>query len=202
MAIENTGAAGSQVDPKAQPQVGASQAQAAEAQSSQVDGADNESGTVDVAAVQRERDEARREAARYRTEAKSLRDAAKAAEDAKLPEQERMGRRLAELERHEADWERERQDWRMRESVTRSALKLGYRDPADAFSLIDRSALEYDEGGEPKNVDKLLTALAAAKPYLTGQARAGSFDGGPRGKPAAGGSFDDALRRAAGRATS
>jgi hypothetical protein len=197
---ENTGAAGSQADPKAQPQVGASQAQAADAQSSQADGADNESGTVDVAALRRAVEHERQEAAKFRNENRTLRDAAKALEDAKLPEQERMGRRLAELERRETDWERERQDWRMRESVTRGALKLGYRDPTDAFSLIDRAALEYDEGGEPKNVDKLLSDLATAKPYLTGTPRGGSFDGGPRGKPGAGGSFDDALRRATGRA--
>jgi hypothetical protein len=200
VASENTGAAGSQADPKAQPPVGASQAQAAEAQSSQADSADNESGTVDVAALQRQLEEARREAARHRTENRTLRDTVKASEDAKLPEQERQQRRLAELERREAEWERERQDWRMRESVTRSALKLGFRDPADAFSLIDRASIEYDEGGNPNNVDKLLSELAKEKDYLTDRPRGGSFDGGPRGKAGAGGSFDDALRRASGRA--
>lgn len=200
MPSENTGASGTQVDPKAQPLVGASQAQAADARSSQADGADNESGTVGDVALQHQLEEARREAARYRTENKRLSDAARAAEDAKLPEQERLQRRVAELERAGTEHETERQDWRIRETVMTSAVRLGYRDPADAFSLIDRAALEYDEGGTPKNVDKLLADLATAKPYLTGTARGGSFDGGPRGKASPGATMDDLLRRAAGRA--
>ncbi|HEY8818400.1 MAG TPA: hypothetical protein VIM25_06235, partial [Candidatus Limnocylindrales bacterium] len=61
-------------------------------------------------------------------------------------------------------------------------------------------AIEFDESGKPKNVDKLLTDLATEKTYLTGAARGGSFDGGPRGKAPLGESFDDQLRRATGHA--
>jgi hypothetical protein len=180
--------------------VGASQAQAADAQSSQADGADNASGTEDVAALRRELEEARRLAARDRTERRKLEEAIKATEDAKLPEQERLQRRLADLERQASSHEQERRDWQVREAVTRSASKLGYADPVDAFALLDRSALEFADDGTPKNTDRLLADLLRAKPYLAGGTRPmGSFDGGVRGQPAKGQDMNAVLRAAAGR---
>lgn len=198
---ENAGATGSQADTGAQPQVGASQAQAADGQSSQADGPDNASSTVDVAAVQRELAEARREAAKHRTDLQKLRDAAKAAEDAKLPEQERMQRRVSELETAAAEHERERVEWRVQAAVTRSALQLGFQDPVDAFALLDRSAIETDENGAPKNVEKLLNDLIRSKPYLGGAGRpSGSADGGTLGTSTQAMDFNAQIRRAAGRA--
>lgn len=197
---ETTGADGTQADPKAQPQAGASQAQAADAQSSQADGADNASGTVDVTALQRELTETRREAAKNRTELKRLQDAAKAAADASLPEQERLQNRLAELERANTEHERERAEWTTQAAVTKSALRLGFLDPVDAYALLDRAALEHDEQGAPKNVDKLLAELLRAKPYLGGAGRpSGSADGGVNGQPATGMDMNARIRAAAGR---
>jgi hypothetical protein len=194
MAETTTSASGAQAAPGSQPQVGASQAQAADAQSSQADGADNASGTEDVAALRRELEEARRLAARDRTERRKLEEAIKATEDAKLPEQERLQRRLADLERQASSHEQER------EAVTRSASKLGYADPVDAFALLDRSALEFADDGTPKNTDRLLADLLRAKPYLAGGTRPmGSFDGGVRGQPAKGQDMNAVLRAAAGR---
>ncbi len=201
MPVETTGGSESQADTQAQPQRGASQAQAAEAQSSQADSADNESGTVDVAALQRELSEARRIAARDRTELRKLAEAAKAADDAKLPEQDRLQRRLAELERNVADHDRERAEWQTQAAVTRAALRLGFQDPVDAFALLDRAAVEYDESGAPKNVDRLLANLMREKPYLGGAGRpTGSADGGTRGAPATGQDMNARIRQAAGRA--
>jgi hypothetical protein len=200
MAETTNGASGAQAAPGSQPQVGASQAQAADAQSSQADGADNASGTEDVAALRRELEEARRLAARDRTERRKLEEAIKATEDAKLPEQERLQRRLADLERQASSHEQERRDWQVREAVTRSASKLGYADPVDAFALLDRSALEFADDGTPKNTDRLLADLLRAKPYLAGGTRPmGSFDGGVRGQPAKGQDMNAVLRAAAGR---
>jgi hypothetical protein len=200
MAETTTSASGAQAAPGSQPQVGASQAQAADAQSSQADGADNASGTEDVAALRRELEEARRLAARDRTERRKLEEAIKATEDAKLPEQERLQRRLADLERQASSHEQERRDWQVREAVTRSASRLGYADPVDAFALLDRSALEFADDGTPKNTDRLLADLLRAKPYLAGGTRPmGSFDGGVRGQPAKGQDMNAVLRAAAGR---
>jgi hypothetical protein len=197
---ENAGADGAQAAPNAQPQEGASQTPAVNGQSSQEDGPDNASGTAD-AALQRELAEARKEAAKYRTEAQKLRDQAKAADEAKLPELERLQRRNAELEQANTDHERERSEWRTQAAVTKAALKLGYQDPVDAFALLDRGGLEYDESGAPKNVDKLLTDLLKAKPYLGGAGRpSGSADGGVIGQPPQQGMDMNArIRAAAGR---
>lgn len=178
-----TPANGSQPDADAQPATGAQ------------DG-DPALGAGGTKALRAER-EARADAERR---AKTAEDELGKLRDANLTEGERRDKRLAELERRDADHERERQDWRLREAVMASAQRLGYRNPSIAFSLIDRAALEYDEGGEPKNVDRLLGDLATAEPYLTGSARGGSFDGGPRGKTTGGQTFDEQIRRAAGRA--
>jgi hypothetical protein len=199
MAETTTSASGAQAAPGSQPQVGASQAQAADAQSSQADGADNASGE-DPAALRRELEEARQDAARYRKKAGTLESEKKAAEDAKLPEQERLLKRVADLERLNSTYEQERQDWRTREAVTRSAVRLGFADPVDAFALVDRSALEFADDGTPKNTDRLLADLLRAKPYLAGGTRPmGSFDGGVRGQPAKGQDMNAVLRAAAGR---
>lgn len=143
--------------------------------------------------------EERKAAARWKAEAETAKAELTKLQQASLTDTERRDARLAELERKEADWAIERQDWQTRESVTHAALRLGYADPADAYSLIDRAALEFDDSGRPRNVDKLLTDLIAAKPYLAGASRpGGSFDGGPRGAAASGNNMNDILRRAAG----
>lgn len=190
---ETTGAAGTQAVPTTQPQAGDPPAQAADAQRPNAGGADDEGSGLDAAGLQRELTAARREAASYRTKLKGY-------EDAQKTQSERDAERIASLERAQSDWERERQDWQTREMVTVGALRLGFADPADAYSLVDRAALEFDETGKPRNVDRLLTDLIAAKPYLAGASRpSGSFDGGPRGTPATGTNMNDMLRRASGR---
>lgn len=141
----------------------------------------------------------RKAAAKWKTEAETAQKALKTFQDAQLSESEKRDQRLAELEREKSTWDLERQDWQTRESVTHAALRLGYADPADAYSLIDRASLDFDDAGKPRNVDKLLQDLIAAKPYLAGASRpGGSFDGGPRGAAAAGNNMNDILRRAAG----
>jgi hypothetical protein len=196
MAETTNSASGAQAAPGSQPQVGASQAQAADAQSSQADGADNASGDQD-AAVRRELEEARREAARYRTEAAKLKSEKQAAEDAKLPEQERLQRRLADLERQASTFEQERREWRVREAVTQAAVKLGFRDPADAY-LHGASRIEYDDAGMPTNVESVLRAVLREKDYLSATGRV-TYDGGVRGQPAKGQDMNAVLRAAAGR---
>jgi len=188
VAETEAGATGTQADPGTQPPAGSPGAQAAS-------GTDQPPESISL-------DEAKK----LRAENQSLRQRAKGLEEEKaklqqasMSETEKRDQRLAELERREADWERERQDWQTRDVVTQTALRLGYADPADAYSLIDRAALEFDDSGKPRNVDKLLADLIAAKPYLAGASRpGGSFDGGPRGAAAAGTNMNDLIRRQAG----
>lgn len=144
--------------------------------------------------------EERRSAAKWKADAEKAQAELAKLQQASLTDSEKRDQRLAELERKEALWEVERQDWQTRESVTNAALRLGFADPVDAYSLVDRAALDFDEQGRPTNVTKLLTDLIAAKPYLAGSNRpGGSFDGGPRGAPATGNDMNDMIRRAAGR---
>ncbi len=137
----------------------------------------------------------RKAAAEWKSKAEKAERELHAVREASMSESEKRDQRLADLERQQSDWERERQDWQTREAVTITALRLGYADPADAYSLIDRAALEFEDSGKPRNVDKLLTDLIAQKPYLAGASRpGGSFDGGPRGPARTGTDMNDLLR--------
>lgn len=198
MSGETQGASGTQAAPGTQPQAGDAQAQAAGTRASQAGEASQESENLDPVALARELRETRAEAAKYRREARSLTEAAQAAENAKLPEQERKDRRLAELEAAQKGWDRERKDWRTEKAVVQTAVRLGYRDPGDAYALLDRDALEFDENGNPTNVEKLLEALAETKAYLTGAPGRGSFDQGRQGTARSGQTMDDLLRGATG----
>ena len=122
--------------------------------------------------------------------AKTAQDELEKLRTASLSEDEKRQRRLVELERAEADWQRERQEFVLERVVERSAAKLGFADPVDALGLLDRTALEFEADGHPRNVEQLLQTLAKAKPYLMTQARpSASFDTGTAGGRAAGGTI-------------
>ena len=98
---------------------------------------------------------------------------------------ERRDARLADLERKEAGWAQERQEMLLQLSVARHAAKLGFTDPTDAVGLLDRATITFDDDGTPKDMEKALTDLLAAKPYL-GNRPTGTADGGARGTPTGG----------------
>lgn len=95
-------------------------------------------------------------------------------------EAERLQARIAELEKRDSDRETERKQERVQTIAVREAARLGFRDPADAYRLLDTSDIEFEDD-QPKNLPKLLTALSKEKPYLTGAAVNGSADGGQQG---------------------
>ncbi|MDQ3540695.1 MAG: hypothetical protein M3440_08420 [Chloroflexota bacterium] len=67
----------------------------------------------------------------------------------------------------------------LRYEIRDAARDLAFADPDDAFHLIDRNAIEFNDDGEPTNVPSLVKALAEKKPHLVKQ------DGdGRRGTPA------------------
>ena len=118
---------------------------------------------------------AAQEAARYRTELREAQKrlaeyeaAQKAAEDAQLSELERTQKRLAEYQAAEAQWTLERQQWRLAQAVQMHAARLGIVDVDAAGKLLDTSALEYDENGQPTNAEALLTAMLEQRPWLRG----------------------------------
>jgi hypothetical protein len=87
-------------------------------------------------------------------------------EDANKSETERATARAAEEEQKRIAAEQRAADLVLRLTVERTATKLGFHDPDDAYRLIDRKAVEMDDEGEPTNVEALLKDLAKAKPHL------------------------------------
>lgn len=128
--------------------------------------ADAKDTTPDLAAIQKELREARREAASFRTELKRYQDAEAQSKQAAMSETEKLQAQLAELTRGVEERDARIKAMDLRAAVNRSASKLGFADPEDALSLLDASAIEYAEDGKPRNLDHLLGDLIRAKPYL------------------------------------
>lgn len=158
---------------------------------------DDQLGPSGLAALQRERDA--REAAQR--ELDKLAKRVKAYEDKDKSESEKNAERIAELEREVETHRKAARTATLQVATTSAARKLGFRDPDLASRLIS-DEVEFTDSGEPRNIDKLLTDLAKAHPYLLSGTTGGGDAGlGPRGAPA--GANDDIntmIRRAAGRA--
>jgi hypothetical protein len=133
------------------------------------------------------------------TELERLRSELKKREDAELSETEKLRKQLADAETQRESLVKDRQSERTRFTIEREAARMRFADPADAFSLIDQTRIDFDGNGNPTNVKDLLGDLAKAKPYLTARPGNGSGEGGPRGGNADAFSMDDWLRRAAGK---
>ena len=58
------------------------------------------------------------------------------------------------------------QDERIRHAVAITASGLHFRDPQDAFQMIDLATIETDDDGAVQGVKEALAVLAKAKPYL------------------------------------
>lgn len=197
---ENTGATEAQAANVTQPQAGTdSPSQADGAQTAQAAGAAAESGTgnSDPAVLARENAELRREQAANRKRLQALEAAQQAAEEASLSELQKAQKRVADLERQAAEFQVREQERTLQLATIEAASRLGFRNPDLAARLLDRSEIEYGEDGQPKNVAKLLKALADSEPYLTKTAPA-DFGGGTRGAtPSGQPSMNDLIRAAA-----
>lgn len=133
-------------------------------------------------------------------ELERLRAELKKRDDADLSETEKLRKQLADAEAQRESLVKDRQSERTRFTIEREAARMRFADPADAFSLIDQTRIDFDGNGNPTNVAALLGDLVKAKPYLSARPGNGSGEGGARGGNTDGGqSMDDWLRRAAGR---
>lgn len=99
-------------------------------------------------------------------EAEELKKRLQAIEDKDKSEVERLAGTARETSEKLTAAEARAQDLAIRLAVERAARKLNFIDEDDAFRLIDRSAVETDDTGDPTNVDALLKDLAKAKPHL------------------------------------
>lgn len=167
-------------------------------QTSQADPETPTEPTLDAAVLKRELDEARRETARYRTEAKKSGEALKAKEEEQLSELEKANKRIAELEQRNKDLETQDSERRLHVVSMDAAARLGFRSPAVAFKLLDRADVQFNDDGEPTNVEELLKKVLEREPYLAKPATPGDFGGGQRGaSPPTSPDMDTLIKRAA-----
>lgn len=139
-----------------------------------------ESEAERISRLERELTEARREAASNRTKARTLEQQQAAAAQAGMTEAERVAAKQAELEKANSELQHRLQEQAVRSATVDAATRLGYRSPDVAYRLLERGELEFNDAGEPKNVEKLLRALLEREPYLA-KAAGADFGGGTRG---------------------
>ena len=149
---------------------------------------------AETAKWKRELEDARKDAARYRTERKALEARLavfeaqqKAAEEAKLSDLEKAQRAADEAAAKLAALEAERAQLaeRTRLLATQNAVLgvagsagIGYADAA--WKLLDRDKVEYDDNGNPKNLDALAKALVKAYPFLASGVAASATGNPPK----------------------
>jgi multidrug resistance efflux pump len=132
------------------------------------------------------------------TEIADLQAKLKAHEDEKLSDTEKLTNRVAELEAEKIAWEHERQDVRIGSAVREAASKAGAKYPDAVYKLIDLASVEYDKDGAPRNLDKVVEAIAKSYPEMFNGTSPGRVAAGPR-TPAAGRDFNQLIRESAGR---
>lgn len=141
----------------------------------------------------------RREAQALRRRLKDAEDELRKRQDAEMTEAERLKKRLDELEKAEQTWKAEKSELLLGQAVSNEATKAGALYPDLLIRSLDRSAIEYDDDGNPTNLPKVVAELKKAYPALF-RAPAGSADGGAGNESRATTSPNDLIRRAAGRA--
>jgi hypothetical protein len=128
--------------------------------------------------IGRTRSEERAKFADYETLKEKAERYDEAANAAKTAE-ERLQEQLADRERELEQLRTSQREAVVNSAIGQAASKLGVVDLDAATKLIDRSALEFDDSGSPRNVEQLVEGLVKDKPYLAAKPAA-SFDGGVR----------------------
>lgn len=116
---------------------------------------------------QKDRKDANAEAANMRKRLRELEAAEEERKKATMSEAERNAADLKAAQERISALEADRQALRVTSAIVSAATAAGIRDPQDAVALIDAAAIKFAEDGTPTNIDALVKALAAAKPYLT-----------------------------------
>jgi hypothetical protein len=122
------------------------------------------------------------ESAAHRHKANELDKLKAEIEASKLSESEKLQKQLAALQAEKEQASLQVQELRIGSSIQLQAVQQGI-DPTLAGKLIDRSEIEYDDTGNPKNVADLLKALVKQYPTLVskpGVPQAGGATNPPR----------------------
>lgn len=197
MPPEATGAAAPQAGAAAQPQAGtttsgqeppaapgqepaAAGSSGTGSETGNAAGSGGETAESKAARLERENADLRKEQAANRTKLNKIEADQRAAATAGLSDLEKAQAAEKEARDRAATLEQQLADTRVRSATFEAAARLGFRNPEVAYRLLDRSDLELDAEGQPKNVEKLLKELLQREPYL-GKGAGGDFGGGNRG---------------------
>lgn len=139
----------------------------------------------------------------YRQENRSLRERLRAVEQGQQqgngqPQGDTITRE--QFQRAEQQWQDRLRQQGVRSEVAMASAKLGIVDPEAAYRLLDTDDLDFDDKGQPTNVEAALKGLTRERPWLVNRAPRGGADGGAGGQaPRQGQSMNDVLRQATGR---
>lgn len=106
--------------------------------------------------------------------------AQKELEDKELSKSEKLQKELDQLKEARDAADQELRVERVKAAVLKAAIALNFRDPEDAYSMIDVSQLELSDDGSIEDLDDQLKDLLSLKPYL----KKGKGDG--KGNPSRG----------------
>ena len=125
----------------------------------------------------------RSEAANLRKRLKAFEEAEKKRADAEKSEAQKLADDKAAFEAERTAFANERKQARTAAAVEAAARRLGFRNPAKAYRLLDEEDLGIEDDGTPSKAEEALRALAAEESYLIG-----GTNGSPTNPARAGGS--------------
>ena len=115
------------------------------------------------------------------TELKTFKEQSEAAKlsdaEKQVLAQKKLEQQLADHQSQNSGLLRQLQEARITNEVFKQASKLSIIDVDAASRLIDGSRIEYDDNGNPTNVEVLLKDLAKARPWLVGKQQVQSSGG-------------------------
>lgn len=138
----------------------------------------------------------------YRQENRSLRERLRAVEQQQQGGGQPQGDTITkeQFQQHEQQWQERLRQQGVRSEVAMASAKLGIVDAEAAYRLLDTNDLDFDDKGNPTNVEQALKNLTRERPWLVNRTPRGGADGGAGGAaPRSGASMNDVLRQATGR---
>lgn len=105
--------------------------------------------------------ELREEAARNRIAARQLEEQIKQLQQEREREREQFQQTIS-------DARRELSELRIKSAFESACARLDIRDRAAAYALVDRSRVEFDEAGNPTNIEQLLEEVVQERPWIRG----------------------------------
>ena len=134
-----------------------------------------------LADAERELGEAKARLTTLQTERDGLDAKVKGFEDKDKTESDKLQTKITDAEKQRDAALALAKEAALRIEVERQARRLNIVDEDAAYQLLDKGAVVFDSAGKATNVETLLKALIAARPYLAGEQKPGG--GGNPGNP-------------------